>query len=416
MFEDGKGTVRRFDAASISAIGSDRVDQELSEFFERLRVRTTHHLGYPYNLDHDYTPLLRFLRFTLINLGDPFTDSNCKIDTRKFEKEVLAFFADLFELEPDEYVGYVTAGGTEGNIYGLYVAAQSHPDAVLYASGDTHYSVFKACRMLRQPFKMVASQRSGEMDYRSLERELDPSRPAIVNVSVGTTVKGAIDDLDQVLEVLERRGVQTFYIHCDGALTGMMLPFMDGAPAIDFTKPIDSLAISGHKFLGTPLPCGVVLLRKRHQRAVETDIEYIGSKDTTILGARCGLAPLLMWYALQRKGKEGLQRDVEDCLANARYLHRRLQSLGYEALLNPWSNIVWMSRPGSSVVEKWQLAVEKDGAHVVVMQNVDRSKIDQFLDDLRTDSAHRPSGRGAPEQEVRCGRATGNGSKRSQKG
>lgn len=355
---------------------------ELDRFLDQIESRTDHHLGYPYNLDHDFSPLLHFLRYTLINLGDPFTDSNCRIDTRGFEKEVLTFFCELFGLAPDDAVGYVTAGGTEGNIHGLHVAAQAFPDGVLYASRDAHYSVFKACRMLRQPYELVDSLPSGEMDYRSLARALDPARPAIVNVTVGTTVKGAIDDPRRVREVLDERGVERTYVHCDGALAGLMLPFVSGAPRIDFDLPLDSLAISGHKFLGSPIPCGVVLVRREHQAAIESDIEYIGSKDTTILGARCGLAPLLMWYALRRKGRDGLRRDVETCLRNARYLHGRLRALGHPSLLNPWSNTVWLGRPPDAVVEKWQLAVEGDGAHVVVMQNVGREKIDRFLEDL----------------------------------
>jgi len=30
-------------------------------------------------------------------------------------------------------------------------------------------------------------------------------------------------------------------------------------PAINFEKPIDSIAVSGHKMLGCPMPCGVLL-------------------------------------------------------------------------------------------------------------------------------------------------------------
>lgn len=41
-------------------------------------------------------------------------------------------------------------------------------------------------------------------------------------------MKGAIDDLDLVIQTLEGCGFtrDRFYIHCDGALFGMMLPFV----------------------------------------------------------------------------------------------------------------------------------------------------------------------------------------------
>ena len=44
----------------------------------------------------------------------------------------------------------------------------------------------------------------------------------------GTTVKGAVDDLDLVIQTLEDCGFShdRFYIHCDGALFGLMMPFV----------------------------------------------------------------------------------------------------------------------------------------------------------------------------------------------
>lgn len=44
----------------------------------------------------------------------------------------------------------------------------------------------------------------------------------------GTTVKGAVDDLDLVIQTLNECGFSNdrFYIHCDGALFGLMMPFV----------------------------------------------------------------------------------------------------------------------------------------------------------------------------------------------
>lgn len=41
-------------------------------------------------------------------------------------------------------------------------------------------------------------------------------------------MKGAVDDLDLVIKKLEEAGFShdRFYIHCDGALFGLMLPFV----------------------------------------------------------------------------------------------------------------------------------------------------------------------------------------------
>ena len=44
------------------------------------------------------------------------------------------------------------------------------------------------------------------------------------------------------------RSEERFYIHCDGALFGMMMPFIrSDAPVVTFAKPIGSVSVSGHK-------------------------------------------------------------------------------------------------------------------------------------------------------------------------
>ena len=101
------------------------------------------------------------------------------------------------------------------------------PAGVLYASKETHYSVFKAGKMYRMQTEAVDTLPTGEIDYEHLRNRLraNNDKPAIINVNIGTTVKGAVDDLDRVLEVLTDEGFDEdrFYIHCDGALFGLMV-------------------------------------------------------------------------------------------------------------------------------------------------------------------------------------------------
>ena len=59
--------------------------------------------------------------FSLNNLVDPFIESNYVVHSREFEVGVLDWFARLWELEKNEYWGYVTNGGTEGNLHGILV-------------------------------------------------------------------------------------------------------------------------------------------------------------------------------------------------------------------------------------------------------------------------------------------------------
>lgn len=77
--------------------------------------------GYPYNLDFDYGALVQLQHFSINNLGDPFIESNYGVHSRQFEVGVLDWFARLWEIEKNDYWGYITNCGTEGNLHGILV-------------------------------------------------------------------------------------------------------------------------------------------------------------------------------------------------------------------------------------------------------------------------------------------------------
>lgn len=295
--------------------GGLRGETEILEAYERyLQRRSSVHFGYPYNLMYDHRELFGFMRYSINNIGDPFVPSNYGVHSRQFECAVIDFFAGLWKMDPGSYWGYVTTSGTEGNLHGILLARECHPDGILYTSNETHYSVFKAARYYRMDLRSIPTLPMGEINYDLLARELDRNRhvPAIINVNIGTTVKGAVDDLDRILGILATLEIprDRFHIHCDGALFALMMPFIDSAPEISFQKPIDSIAVSGHKMLGCPMPCGVALTRKEHVDKVEQHIDYLNSVDTTIMGSRNGQAALYMWYSLRKKGLAGIKADV----------------------------------------------------------------------------------------------------------
>ena len=290
-------------------------ETEILQAYDRLlQQKSSVHFGYPYNLMYDHSELYSFMQYSINNLGDPFVPSNYGVHSRQFECAVIDFFAKLWKMEPDTYWGYVTTSGTEGNLHGILLARECHPDGILYTSKETHYSVFKAARYYRMDSRIIPTLPTGEINYNLLAKELDKNRdhPAIINVNIGTTVKGAVDNLDRVLDILQRLRIprKRFHIHCDGALFALMNPFVESAPEISFQKPIDSIAVSGHKMLGCPMPCGVALSRKEHVQKVEQHIDYLNSVDTTIMGSRNGQAALYMWYSLRKKGISGIKRDV----------------------------------------------------------------------------------------------------------
>ena len=153
------------------------------------------------------------------------------------------------------------------------------------------------------------------------------------------------------------------------------------APRITFKKPIGSVAISGHKFLGCPIPCGVVITRLEYINALSRDVEIIASRDATITGSRCGHAPIFLWYALKKRGLIGLKKEVKKCIMNARYLQDRLRDAGIGAILvNEFNNTVVFERPiDDDFTRRWNLACKGNIAHVVVMQHVTIEMLDSIV-------------------------------------
>lgn len=290
-------------------------ETEILEAYDQLLQRKSSvHFGYPYNLMYNHEELYEFMRYSINNLGDPFVPSNYGVHSRQFECAVIDFFSKLFKANPEEMWGYVTTCGTEGNLHGILLARECHPDGILYASRESHYSVFKAAKYYRMDSKSIPTLPMGEINYEELAKEIAINRdkPAIINVNIGTTVKGAVDNLDKILQIFKDLDIprERYHIHCDGALFAMMMPFLDDAPEISFRKNIDSISVSGHKMLGCPMPCGIALARKEHVQKVEQHIDYLNSVDTTIMGSRNGQAALYLWYTLRKKKVSGIKEDV----------------------------------------------------------------------------------------------------------
>ena len=352
------------------------IDSILKIFKHHIDGKQETHLGYPYNLTTSTLipdNLLEFAKLSLNNLGDPFVESNYGLHSRQFEIAVLDWFADLWHIPRDEYWGYIGCSGTEGNFEGILLGRESlPPDAVLYASEESHYSVFKAARMFKIPTIVVKSNPSdGSINVEDFQNVLDPNKPALININIGTTMKGGIDNYDKIIEILKNKSNNVFYIHCDGALSGIIAD-----PGLTFEKSIHSISVSGHKFLGCPFPSGVIITRKNTMLVLSKDIDYINSRDATIMGSRNGHSPLFLWYILVQKGGiQGLQKEYMQCSQ----LAKQLACMIPNATCN--QNTVVFKNPGFTpqFIHKWQLACSGDICHIVVMPNITIETLNKFV-------------------------------------
>lgn len=356
----------------------------LIELENKLQVARDTFLGYPVSKDFDYSEINNFFKYPINNLGDPFEGGTYKVQTHEMEKEVIAFFARMYRANPKDYWGYVTNGGSESNLYGLYLARELYPKGVVYYSESTHYSIRKNIHLLNIPSIVIRSQENGEIDYDDLESTLKMNRhkPVIMLATFGTTMKEAKDDVSKIKGILKNLAIQDHYIHCDAALSGSFGAFMEPRLPFDFKDGVDSISISGHKFIGSPMPTGVLIAKRSNRDRIAKGISYIGSLDTTITGSRNGHSPLFLWYALKTLGIEGLKERYNHSLEVATYCEKRLNDIGIKAWRNPNAITVVLPKTSNQIKDKWQLATEGDIAHVICMPNVSKKQIDLFINDL----------------------------------
>ncbi|MFC7483046.1 pyridoxal-dependent decarboxylase [Luedemannella flava] len=325
-------------------------------------------------------------------MGDPFDLGHGRNHTKQVEQQVINTIADLLRAPASRW-GYVTTGSTEGNLHALDAAWQTYPDVVVYTSTAAHYSVAKAARMLKLPLIMVRADDTGQMDYDDLAGQLSlrRDRAAIIVATAGTVMTEAVDNVTRIVEICHTMAITRRLVHVDAALSGIPLALLPDAerPAFDFTAGATSIVISGHKFLSTLMPCGVLVYAQPPHTPLHARVAYTGSVDSTISGSRSGHTPLILWHVLQTLGTEGLRARAQASRDLAAYTHAQLGQVGWEATRNPYAFTVVLRTPPAAVRDKWVLADDGQYSHIVCAPGITQVQIDDFLTDLQAAREHR---------------------------
>ncbi|MCB1213134.1 MAG: aminotransferase class V-fold PLP-dependent enzyme, partial [Chlamydiia bacterium] len=209
--------------------------RQLDDFEDDIAERAHHFIGYPCNSGFHLNPLLDWWSHSLFSCvpcneaGNPDEESSYALNMRPYEREVLEYFSNLYHFPKGGAWGYLTGGGTQGNEQGLYIGREKlkgHGKPILYVSKEAHYSIHSLAKILDIDTRIVACTENGEIDYSDLKQQLDRKRPALFSLAIGTTFKGAIDQIDRVVELVKMKKVPAAYFHADAALFGGFLPYL----------------------------------------------------------------------------------------------------------------------------------------------------------------------------------------------
>lgn len=392
-------------AAALGAQGQSSGFEKLDEWVEAWKEGQSTYFGYPANQQSSMRDFYQWYLSTgmesvnLNNAGDPMTDTPWPMSSQAFERDVIEYFAPLYGFTLDDVWGIVTHSGTDGNNHGIYFGTnylrnRTGLEPIVYVSDEAHYSNLRLAHLQNLEVRLIKSDPMGRMIPEELEKALDTGRPALIIYAMGSTFKGAIDDMPALNALLARHPeIPGIYRHVDAALFGGYLPFTRYRDMVNRTAVgYESIAISGHKFFGIDSPSGLFFCtREIYDNQSDFNVTYLNSNMRMISCSRDAVQPLKFWWLIKKVGAEGWTRQAEQMMDCADYLKRRLDAIGWTAWKNEFSNTVFFKRPSPEIVARYTLAQGHDDrfggdlAHVVVMQQVTREKIDGFIDALLDD-------------------------------
>jgi histidine decarboxylase len=343
-------------------------------------------LGFPGATDITYEDLAHLWSGSLLNnIGSPYDGGHGRNHTKDLEVQVVNMVADILGAPASRW-GYVTDGATEGTEHALLDARRRFPDAVIYASAAGHYMLGELAEKLMMPLVVIGVDDGGGIDVADLAGELARrrDRAAVIVAVAGTTMTEAVDDVPAIVAACERLSITRRRIHVDGALSGLPLALVpvDGVPRVDFSvRGVTSTVVSGHKFLSTLEPCGVLVYRDQPLAAAAGRVSYTGTASVTLAGSRSGHTTLKLYKSLAGLGTEAHRSRVRACRDTAAYACERLRRIGVDANRHPHAFTVFFPPPPAELTQRWVVPADDRCAHLICMPQVTRSDVDRFVAD-----------------------------------
>lgn len=259
----------------------------------------------------------------------------------------------------------MTTGGSNSNLLGLlcartYLNPQSKNQGLgynkyrVYVSEESHYSFDKAVNiaglgtdnLVRVAVNSDGEMRTDELKRLILEDRANGLEPLMVGATLGTTVLGAFDPIEEIALLCKDLKI---WLHVDAAWGGGAFFSSSLKTKLKGIHLADSLSIDAHKTLGTSLMTSFFLTSHSHilQRTTRGGgMEYLfhdnefSNWDSGTYSLQCGRRGdiLKMWCLWRYHGLKGLESRIDHLLDLTTYAkdcvseHSRLHLVHYHYL------------------------------------------------------------------------------------
>jgi glutamate/tyrosine decarboxylase-like PLP-dependent enzyme len=325
--------------------------------------------------------------------------------TQKLEAQAIKIIGeDILRAHSGSIDGYISSGGTEGNIQALWMYRnyyretyhlEDYKSIAIICSADAHYSFDKGADLLNlQIVKIEVDDHTRRIVQEDLEEKVRLLQEKgvdklIVVCNMMTTMFGSIDDLDDFYGFLEP-WAQDIKVHVDGAYGGFLYPFTVTSQKLNFKdERITSFTLDAHKMLQAPYGTGIFIVRKGFMSYTLTSTaQYVSGMDCTLVGSRSGANAIAVYKILLHYGPFDWKEKVDQLAHRTVMLVAHLKNLKLKYIHFNGSNIVTIdaTQLSKEIVLKYGLV--PDNHHhpswykIVVMDHVKGDKIQAFLEDL----------------------------------
>ena len=262
------------------------------------------------------------------------------------ELEVIGWFKDWLGY-PEEAAGLLVSGGSAANLTALACAREAQvgsmsDDLVVYVSDQAHSSVARAARGLgfRQNQVRVIPTGDGlvmRIDLLQSAMEADVAagrKPLFVSANGGATNSGAVDPLEELVELCDEHDV---WLHVDAAYGGFAVLDERGRRQLAGIEDADSITLDPHKWLYQPYECGCLLVSNgaelRNAFTITPDyLKEASAIDSEVNFSDLGLQLTRMarafkvWCSIQYFGLGAFRRAIERTFELAERAEKRIEA------------------------------------------------------------------------------------------
>ena len=292
--------------------------------------------------------------------------------TRYLEKKLLQKVVKILNLSFSPFSGYRTSGGTEANIYAMWIAREwartknkvlKNSKTYWIIANNSHYSINKAINLLDindnldNEIIKVGTDSLGSASYEKIIEHIQSIRnkgndPIILPLTVMTTECGSIDPVRKINSFIIESKIDNIFFHIDAAFSGFLLPFVDEYKDIFSLKSLSSISVDFSKTIGGPVGSGAIIFKAGLEEYVVIDAPYLlGNSDQTLSGSRKGAEVIAMYSLLLVNSDFDIEQDISNAIEKTQFLSREMNAMDFIKLFY---------KPTLNYIVFYFLSIDKD--------------------------------------------------------